>query len=111
MGHVFHVFRSGCYQWQNREPGPRLRRDQVLKEKIVKIYHKGRGYVSPRIHRQLKGFRCVKKRVEQGLPLRSCNVVMFQTDPENPYGSTLSKTANGSTRISLGNKGGRFSLA
>ncbi len=68
MCRVFHVSRSGYYQWLKREPGPRLRQDLVLKEKILEIYHEGRGYYgSLRIHRQLvkKGFRCGKKRVER----------------------------------------------
>jgi len=59
---------SGYYQWLKSMTRPRLRQDLVLKEKILEIYHEGRGYYgSPRIHRQLvkKGFRCGKKRVEQ----------------------------------------------
>ena len=68
MCRMFHVSRSGYYQWLKRGPGPRLKRDLVLKKKILEIYHEGRGYYgSPRIHRQLakKGFRCGKKRVER----------------------------------------------
>ena len=68
MCHVFHVSRSGYYQWLNHEPGPRLREDLVLKDKVLEIYREGRGYYgSPRIHRQLikKGFHCGKKRIER----------------------------------------------
>ena len=68
MCQVLNVSRSGYYQWLNREPGPRLRRDRVLKGKILETYYEGRGYYgSPRIHQQLikEGFRCGKKRVER----------------------------------------------
>ncbi len=68
MCHVFHVSRSGYYQWVKREPSLRFERDLVLKKEILKIYFEGRGYYgSPRIHRKLakNGFHCGKKRVER----------------------------------------------
>lgn len=68
MCQVFDVSRSGYYQWLHRGPSARHKRDQVLKEKILEVYHEGRGYYgSPRIHRQLvkKGYRCGRKRVER----------------------------------------------
>ena len=57
-----------CIRDRHYEPGPRLKRDQVLKERILETYHEGRGfYGSLRIHRQLikNEYRCGKKRVER----------------------------------------------
>ncbi len=68
MCQVFHVSRSGYYQWLARKPSQRHKHDEILKQKILKIYRLGRGYYgSPRIHRCLKktGYHCSKKRVER----------------------------------------------
>jgi len=68
MCELLNVSRSGYYRWLNRKPGPRERRDQILKQEILTIYQKGRGYYgSPRIHRDLlkAGLACGKKRVER----------------------------------------------
>jgi putative transposase len=68
MCELFNVSRSGYYRWFKRKPGPRERRDQILKQEILKVYQKGRGcYGSPRIHRDLlkEGLSCGKKRVER----------------------------------------------
>jgi len=68
MCQIFNVSRAGYYQWLHRQPSARRKRDEVLKDKILEIYHQGRGfYGSPRIHRQLakQGYRCGKKRVER----------------------------------------------
>jgi transposase InsO family protein len=68
MCHVFNVSRSGYYKWLCRKPSTHKKKDNVLKKKILDIYHEGRGfYGSPRIHRRLakKGYNCSKKRVER----------------------------------------------
>jgi len=68
MCHTFNVSRSGYYQWLNRKPSLRDKRDELLKQEILKIYNRGRSYYgSPRIHRDLLkiGLRCGKKRVER----------------------------------------------
>jgi len=68
MCHTFSVSRSGYYQWLKRKPSLRDRKDELLKQEILKIYHQGRGnYGSPRIHRDLLkiGISCGRKRVER----------------------------------------------
>lgn len=68
MCELFNVSRSGYYRWLKHKPDPREKRAQLLKQEILKIYHKGRGcYGSPRIYRDLLklGLSCGKKRVEQ----------------------------------------------
>ncbi len=46
--------RSGYYDWLNRKPSKRTRKNQQLKKHIARIYWKAKGtYGSPRIHRQL----------------------------------------------------------
>lgn len=68
MCRIFHVSRSGYYQWCKHDESPRKKKDRELKEKILAIYikHKKR-YGSPRIHDELRdmGIRCGKKRVER----------------------------------------------
>ena len=68
MCKTFNVSRSGYYQWLSRKPGLRRQRDELLRQKILEIYHQGRGYYgSPRIYRSLlkAGYCCSKKRVER----------------------------------------------
>ena len=68
MCSTFNVSRSGYYRWLNRKPSLREQRDELLKQELLKIYHRGRGnYGSPRIRRDLRkmGLRCSKKRVER----------------------------------------------
>lgn len=63
---VFNVSTSGYYQWLNRLPSQRRRRDKVLCDLISKFYFESRGtYGSPRIYRKLKsqGEKCSQKRV------------------------------------------------
>ena len=60
------VSRSGYYQWQRHELGPRAQANQALGEQIGEIFeaHKGR-YGSPRVTRALRaaGVRCGENRV------------------------------------------------
>jgi len=50
MCHTFSVSCSGYYQWPKRKPSLRDRKDELLKQEILKIYHQGRGnYGSPRV--------------------------------------------------------------
>lgn len=68
MCQTFNVSRSGYYQWLKRKPSLRDKKDELLKDEILKIYHRGRGnYGSPRIHRDLikAGISCGKNRVER----------------------------------------------
>jgi len=54
MCQVLDVSRSGYYDWLNRKPSKRTRKNQQLKKHIARIYWKVKGtYGSPRIHRQL----------------------------------------------------------
>jgi transposase InsO family protein len=60
------VSRSGYYQWQNGEPGPRARANGRLGEQMGEVFaaHKGR-YGSPRVTGALRaaGIRCGENRV------------------------------------------------
>jgi len=60
------VSRSGYYQWQQDEPGPRARANRRLGEHIGEVFaaHKGR-YGSPRVTQALRaeGIRCGENRV------------------------------------------------
>jgi putative transposase len=60
------VSRSGYYQWQKDELGPRAQANQALGERIGEVFeaHKGR-YGSPRVMRALRaaGVWCGEKRV------------------------------------------------
>jgi putative transposase len=60
------VSRSGYYQWQQDEPGPRAQANRLLGEQIGQVFaaHKGR-YGSPRVTRALRaaGVRCGENRV------------------------------------------------
>jgi putative transposase len=63
---LFGVSASGYYDWLEREPSPRKRKDQELAEQI-KVIHKNsrKTYGSPRVTKALrkKGTRCGKKRI------------------------------------------------
>jgi putative transposase len=63
---AFSVSRSGYYQWQRHEPGPRAQANRRLGEQIGQVFaaHKGR-YGSPRVTRALRGsgVRCGENRV------------------------------------------------
>jgi hypothetical protein len=72
------VSRSGYYQWQQGEEGPRAQANRFLGEQIGQVFeaHKGR-YGSPRVTRALRqaGVRCGENRVarlmrERGLAAR-----------------------------------------
>jgi putative transposase len=60
------VSRSGYYQWQQDEPGPRAQANRLLGEQIGEVFaaHQGR-YGSPRVTRALRvaGVRCGENRV------------------------------------------------
>jgi len=63
------VSRSGYYDWRDRRPCERARRDGELSELIKQIHSENRSvYGSPRIHAELRmahGVRVGKKRVER----------------------------------------------
>jgi putative transposase len=63
---AFSVSRSGYYQWQKDEAGPRAQANRRLGEQIGEVFaaHKGR-YGSPRVTRALRGsgVRCGENRV------------------------------------------------
>jgi len=68
MSKVLQVSRSGYYKWLGRGIPKRRREDQVLFEKIEKIFYEARRvYGSDRIHRVLReqGIRVSRKRVER----------------------------------------------
>jgi putative transposase len=62
------VSRSGYYDWRDRPPSRRNRKDDALSEKIRKIHERSREtYGPPRVHAELRslGTRCSRKRVER----------------------------------------------
>ena len=60
------ISRSGYYQWQKGQLGPRAQANRILGEQIGQVFaaHKGR-YGSPRVTRALRqaGVRCGENRV------------------------------------------------
>ncbi len=68
MCRMLEVSRSGYYEWRNRAPSARSRRDAALTEWIEEIHERSRRtYGSPRVHAELRslGDRCSRKRVEK----------------------------------------------
>ncbi len=64
------VTRQGYYAFEKRRGGPRVRRDELLRERIRHLHAESRGtYGSPRVHAALRnqGFRIGKGRVERVL--------------------------------------------
>ena len=66
MCQVLKVSRSGCYDWENKEPNNRYKENTIMMNRIKAIYDENRGrYGSIRITKQLKneGIVCGKNRI------------------------------------------------